>query len=117
MRCLTTCAAARLAGAEGFLFPGKDDFGITPVEAMAAATPVIAYRAGGAVEYVEPGTTGVFFEEQTVASLVAAIEAFERIDFDPAVVRAAAERFSAERFRREMQAVIDHYLGTPIAAP
>jgi len=108
--------ARLLAGAEGFLFPGMDDFGITPVEAMAAGTPVIAFRAGGALEYVEPGTTGVFFSEQTVESLVAGIEEFEAITFDTDKVRAAAERFSSERFRQEMLSLIGHYLGEPIEA-
>jgi glycosyltransferase involved in cell wall biosynthesis len=108
--------ARLLASADGFLFPGMDDFGITPVEAMAAGTPVIAYRAGGALEYVDPGTTGVFFGEQTVESLVAGIEEFETITFDADKVRAAAERFSSERFRREMLSLISHYLGEPIDA-
>ncbi|WP_081709809.1 glycosyltransferase [Arthrobacter sp. 35W] len=58
------------------LFPSEDDFGLVPVEAMACGTPVIAYAAGGALDTVKPGTTGVFFEEQTVPSFLAAMEIF-----------------------------------------
>ena len=108
--------ARLLAGADGFLFPGMDDFGITPVEAMAAGTPVIAYRAGGRARVRRARDDGVFFGEQTVESLVAGIEEFEAITFDTDKVRAAAERFSSERFRREMLSLIGHYLGEPIEA-
>lgn len=64
----------------GFLFPGKEDFGITPIEVLAAGIPIVAYQAGGALEYVQDGVNGVFFPEQTVDSLTAAILRFENIE-------------------------------------
>jgi glycosyltransferase involved in cell wall biosynthesis len=88
-----------MQSAEAFIFAGFEDFGITPVEAMAAGTPVIAYKAGGALDYVEPGETGEFFEEQTIESLVEALEVFKPHDYDHAAVSRAAEQFSAEQFK------------------
>jgi glycosyltransferase involved in cell wall biosynthesis len=85
-----------------FLFPGLEDFGITPVEAMACGRPVIAYGAGGARDSVKPGETGLFFKPQEADSLAAAIEEFEGLSFDPAAVRRRAEGFSAARFRRQV---------------
>ncbi|MGO9489637.1 MAG: glycosyltransferase [Solirubrobacteraceae bacterium] len=95
-----------LAGARALLFPGEEDFGIVPVEAQAAGTPVIAYGVGGARESVREGLTGVLFEEQTVSSLAAAIERFEVLRLDEATVRENAMRFGRERFREQMAAVI-----------
>lgn len=91
------------AGCRALLFPGEEDFGIVPVEAMATGAPVIAYGRGGVTETVIEGATGLFFEEQRVESLVAAIEDFERREsgFDPAVIRARALAFSGERFEQE----------------
>ncbi len=95
-------------GCRGFLFPGEEDFGIAPVEAMAAGRPVIALAKGGALEtVVGPDNpegcpaTGVFFPEETAAGLAGAIEAFEgrEGDFDPGAVRAHALRFDTENFR------------------
>ncbi len=90
------------------LFPGEEDFGIVPVEAMAAGVPVIAYGKGGATETVRDGQTGLFFKEATVASLMEAMERFERQEdsFDPLALRAHAEHFGEERFQQEAAAVI-----------
>ena len=96
-----------LSGARALLFPGEEDFGIVPVEAQAAGTPVIAYGVGGAAESVLDGLTGVLFAEQTAAGLAAAIERFEALNLDVDVVRENARRFGRERFRAEMQAVIE----------
>lgn len=92
--------------ARGFIYAAEEDFGIVPVEAQACGTPVIAYGRGGATETVRPGETGLFFDEQSVPSLVAAVEAFERQAgaFDPHRIRAHAEQFSKERFRAEFDA-------------
>ncbi|MGI0135422.1 MAG: glycosyltransferase [Candidatus Micrarchaeaceae archaeon] len=98
--------AEELASAKGFIFPGVDDFGITPVEAIAAGTPVIAFKAGGALDYVVPGKTGIFFEEQTTKSLAAALRTFSRTKFDAVEVSAHAERFSAHRFAQKMRLFI-----------
>lgn len=94
------------AGARALLFPGVEDFGIVPVEAQAAGTPVIAQGLGGACETVKAGETGLFFSEPTVDSLCAAIEEFEGRTWDPAACRANAARFAPEAFRRGMKAVL-----------
>ncbi len=91
---------------KAFLFPGYEDFGITPVEAMACGRPVIAYGKGGALDTVIPGITGLIFPEQTVKSLMNAIEEFERIPFSRDKIREHAEKFSAERFRQEITETI-----------
>lgn len=93
---------AELASAKAFLFASHEDFGITPVEAMAAGTPVIAYKAGGALDYVHEGVTGAFFTKQTAASLVATIESTKNMTFDPKTIRAQAQSFSPEVFRQKM---------------
>jgi glycosyltransferase involved in cell wall biosynthesis len=98
---------AVLAGARGLLFPGEEDFGIVPVEAQAAGVPVIAYGGGGARDSVIDGETGVFCEEQTVASLSAAMLRFEETTFDEPTVRENARRFGPERFRSEMGELLD----------
>jgi glycosyltransferase involved in cell wall biosynthesis len=82
-----------------YVVPGNEPFGIAPVEAQAAGKPVVALRAGGALETVIDGRTGVFFERQTVDELVAAIERLDALTFDPAVIRANAERFRPAIFR------------------
>jgi len=85
------------------VFPGEEDFGIVPVEAMACGRPVIAFRRGGALETVFENETGLFFDEQTPESLTEAVERFERASFDPATCRRHAEAFSKERFHREFR--------------
>lgn len=101
--------AARLyAQCRALLFPGEEDFGMVPVEAQAAGRPVIAYGRGGALETVLEGETGLFFPEQNVASLIAALDRFEQSPpFDPAVIKAHAARFSEARFHQEMRIQID----------
>jgi len=89
------------ASAEAMIFPGLDDFGVTPVEAMASGTPVIAYKAGGALDYVLPGKTGDFFDEPTVDSLIATLKSFHSDQYDHKAIADFAKTFSAERFRRE----------------
>jgi glycosyltransferase involved in cell wall biosynthesis len=73
-------AAALFAGARALLYPGIEDLGLVPIEAQAAGCPVIAFREGGAAETVKEGATGIFFEEQTPESLIAAMDYFERND-------------------------------------
>ena len=94
------------AGAKALLFPGLEDFGIVPVEAQASGTPVIAFGKGGALETVKDGETGLFFREQTVESLCAAIEEFEGLTWDPRKCRANAIQFSPLEFEYKLSNVI-----------
>jgi len=93
-----------------FIFPGIDDFGIVAVEAMSAGTPVIAYKAGGALDYVKPGVTGEFFEEQTVGSLMAALKSYNSENYDNSLVKAEAERYNIEQFKINITETIRDYL-------
>ena len=94
------------AGAKALLFPGLEDFGIVPVEAQAVGCPVIAYGAGGALETVLDGETGVFFDRQDVESLCCAIEECEARSWNPDVCRANARRFSKQVFLNRMKGVL-----------
>ena len=94
--------AQLMADCRAFIFPGYEDFGITPLEAQAAGRPVIALGRGGALDTVIEGETGLFFHEQSVEALIAAMQQFELGSFDPAVARANAERFNSDRFKREL---------------
>jgi glycosyltransferase involved in cell wall biosynthesis len=86
------------ARCRALLFPGEEDFGMTPLEVNAAGRPVIAYRRGGALETVVDGATGLFFDKPTSESLTAAIEEFETRTWDPGVMRAHAESFDRPVF-------------------
>lgn len=97
---------ASLQSAEGFIFPGIDDFGISAVEAMAAGTPIIAFHGGGALDYVSEGNTGLFFKDQTVGSLADALQSFDASKFDPATIRQAAQKFSPIVFQQRFRAMI-----------
>ncbi len=85
--------------AEAFIFAAFEDFGITPVEAMSAGTPVIAYKAGGALDYVVEGKTGMFFDKQNATSLMNTLERFQTKHFNHEVISKHAEEFSEENFR------------------
>ncbi len=98
------------ASSEALIFAGWDDFGITPVEAMAAGTPVIAYKAGGALDYVVPGKTGVLFEEQTVESLAGVLVEFDGTAFDASAIQAFAKQFSPGQFRTKLAKTIETFL-------
>lgn len=93
------------------VFPGCEDFGIAPVEAMACGRPVIAFAGGGALETVEEGVTGLFFHRQAPESLREALGRFEKTAFDPAVIRKRAERFDKEVFKRKIGALAAEALG------
>lgn len=99
--------------ARAVLFPGEDDFGIVPVEAMGFGKPVLAFRRGGATETVVEGVTGEFFDEPTVESLKKGLEILaSRLGrYDPSVIQKRAEEFSEERFEKEIQAFIDKATG------
>jgi glycosyltransferase involved in cell wall biosynthesis len=92
--------------AEAFIFPGIDDFGIVAVEALAGGTPLIAYKAGGALDYVKENKTGLFFEEQTADSLTEALKKFDPSKFNPQEISKAAMKFSEKAFVKNMQSYI-----------
>jgi len=95
------------ASSEAFLFAAYEDFGITPVEALAAGTPVLAYKNGGALDYIKPGLNGDFFEVQSVPSLCAALQKFDPNNYLEAKIKASAEPFSQESFRKNFVNFID----------
>lgn len=92
-----------MANAKAFVFAAEEDFGITPVEAQACGTPVLAYNKGGTTETVIHNSTGLLFNEQTETSIIDCIKEFENLEFDPAIIRGNACRFSKERFEREIE--------------
>ncbi|KAB1063973.1 glycosyltransferase [Salibacter halophilus] len=99
-----------LRRARGFIFAGKEDFGITMVEAQACGTPLIAYGKGGASEIVKPNKTGVLFKEQTVDSLTKAVIDFEENHehkLSHVEIKENANRFSISRFNEEMSSFIN----------
>ncbi len=95
------------AEAAAVLFPQYEDAGIVPMEAQACGTPVVAYGAGGALDSVQDGVTGVFFKEQDEASLTEALRRFASVTFDPDVIRGHAKRFSASHFRKTIRAAVE----------
>lgn len=97
------------ARCQAFIFPQEDDFGIVAVEAIASGRPVIAYRGGGALEYIQPGRTGLFFDRQTVESLMEAVLNFKSGDFNPLVIREEAMKFDQENFKNKIKKIIDDY--------
>ncbi|EKF18457.1 glycosyltransferase [Nitratireductor pacificus] len=102
----------KLARCRALVFPGTEDFGIVPVEAMASGRPVIAHASGGIMDSVVADHTGILFDDQSEDGLIAAVERFERMEttFRPDLIRAHAQEFSEANFKRRMQAIIDHEL-------
>jgi glycosyltransferase involved in cell wall biosynthesis len=93
------------------VFPGVEDFGMVPVEAQACGRPVIAYGRGGVLESVIDGVTGMFFKEPTPGALSAAVQAADNVRWDGAMIRRHAERFSRQRFVREITNFIAPLVG------
>ena len=92
---------------KALLFPGEEDFGITPVEAMACGRPVIAYGKGGVLDTVVDKKTGLLFKEQTVECLKEAILEFEKMKFDKIEIRNHALKFNEEAFREKISNFIE----------
>lgn len=101
--------AKYLAQAKGMLFPSLEPFGIGPVEALAAGCPVIAFGQGGACDYVIDGTNGVLFDEQTPISLAEAMLRFEKLRLGRKKVARTAEKFSVERFGKELMDFVKNH--------
>jgi len=98
---------AALASCRAFLFPGEEDFGIAPVEAMAAGRPVVAYAAGGALDTVVDGITGRLFSPQTVDALADRLARFDPADFDPRIIREHALRYDTRSFQEAISAYVE----------
>ena len=96
--------------ARALLFPGEEDFGIVPVEAIAHGCPVIALNRGGARETVIPDLSGVLYDDPTIDGLVKAIEMLEHIDFDPKQMHEITQVFGRERFQRKLRELIEQAL-------
>src|SRR6185312_11332604 len=100
------------AGCRGLLFPGEEDFGIAPLEANASGRPVIAYAAGGALDTVVDGRTGVLFERQEVDSLIEDVRRAEATGWEQNELRQHARKFDREVFREQLLA----FVGESVAA-
>lgn len=96
----------QMARCRAFLFPGEEDFGITPLEALAVGRPVIAYGEGGALDTLEEGRTGLFFRQPTPEALIEAIKRLDRYDFDPAYLRRHVQRFDVSEFKGQLAQVL-----------
>lgn len=95
-----------MAKAKAFIFPGLEDFGITPVQAEAAGRPVIAYKGGGALDTVVEGVTGEFFAEQEVESLMKVMQGFDARKYDSIAIRQHALQFDTEIFTQQIDSFI-----------
>jgi len=94
------------ARARALIFPQEEDFGVVAVEAMASGRPVIAYRAGGALEIIKEGEDGILFDEQTEESLIGAVQRFQNTRFDSRAIRQHAGKFDRGKFKEE----ISHFI-------
>jgi glycosyltransferase involved in cell wall biosynthesis len=104
------------ARCRALIFPGEEDFGMVPVEAMASGRPVVAFGRGGATETVAKGLSGVFFEKQTVEEISAAVRSLKDIEIDPEKIAAHAKRFGRDQFFRKMRTHIDGLLAQETGA-
>lgn len=98
------------ARCRALIFPGEEDFGMVPVEAMASGRPVIAFGRGGATETVAKGISGVFFEEQTIEAISSAVRSLAGIKIDSHKIAAHASQFGRDQFLQKMRAHIDDLL-------
>jgi glycosyltransferase involved in cell wall biosynthesis len=98
--------------ARAVLLPGEEDFGIVPVEGMACGRPVIALGRGGATETVVPGVTGVLVSPDDPDGFADAMQSFDSAAYDPAAIRAHAERFGVGRFESAFRATVNDLVGT-----
>ncbi len=99
-----------------FMWPGEEDFGISPIQAMAAGRPVIAYAAGGALETIIPGYTGALFYEQSVEAIIRAVEDFDTCTVDSYAISAFSRQFDTSVFKRKMRRFVENKLEERTAA-
>jgi glycosyltransferase involved in cell wall biosynthesis len=101
------------ARCRAFIFPGEEDFGIAPVQAMASGRPVIAFAAGGALDTVTQ-ESGLLFAEQSVADIIRAVESFDDEKVDPKLIRTQAEKFDTSVFASQLREFIESALDDKI---
>jgi glycosyltransferase involved in cell wall biosynthesis len=106
-----TTVTELIQGCRALCLPGIEDFGMTPVEAQAAGKPVVAFGAGGALETVDEGMTGVFFRQHTVQDFLEAVRACDAIPIDPRLLAQRARRFSPAAFRERILAALERLPG------
>ena len=104
------------ARCRALVFPGEEDFGMVPVEAMASGRPVIAYGRGGATETVAKGVSGVFFADQSVEAISLAVKDLANIEIDPEKIAAQASQFGRDQFFQKMRSHIDRLLAEKAGA-
>ena len=102
-----------LSQCRALVFPGEEDFGLVPVEAQASGRPVIAYAAGGALDTVVEGETGLFFSEQRVEAVCETIERFAAMAFHAERITAHAAAFDTSVFKKKMTTLIDSAASRP----
>jgi glycosyltransferase involved in cell wall biosynthesis len=100
-----------MAGAEAFIFPSIEDFGITPVEAMSFGTPVIALKGGGLMETVQEGVSGIIFDRPTMSELKAAVLRAENTSWQQKAVQQVAEKFTKEEFAKNLSDYVAKVMG------
>lgn len=110
-----TDVTSLMATCRAFLFPGEEDFGLTPLEVSASGRPCIAFGQGGALETIVPGLNGIFFSKPTAESLAESIERGETMQWDSAAIRKHATKFDASHFERRFVSLVneltEHHLG------
>lgn len=110
-----------MARCKAFIFPGEEDFGLAPLEAMAMGRPVVAYAAGGALDTVVDHKTGVFFTQPTPASLAQAVNSLKDCQFDPSAIHRHAKRFDESAFQAGIRRVLeqrpDNSSGDAVSCP
>jgi glycosyltransferase involved in cell wall biosynthesis len=104
------------ARCRALIFPGEEDFGMVPVEAMASGRPVVAFGRGGATETVATGVSGVFFAEQSVEAISSAVRSLADIEIDPEKIAAHANQFGRDQFFQKMRTHIDGLLAAKSGA-
>jgi glycosyltransferase involved in cell wall biosynthesis len=92
---------------QAFIFPQEEDFGITAIEAMASGTPIITFRGGDIQEHLEESRSGLFFNQQTAADIMAAVKKFKNSDYDPEYIRNSVLKFDKSEFKAKIKEYIE----------